>query len=431
MNKKKNILFSVLLVSFILVGVFVGRKTASNEFYDNSNPKQIKEENTLSMMIEQTAGTGDYKMEERSSWPTEGYKFNATLSKCANGGELSWDDTNKVINMTGNMSDKCYIYFDIFALTDYVKLLYTGTQGENSIYYHDNTLENGAGDNSYRYAGASDVVNNYVCFGYDGTDACPTDNLYRIIGVFDNQVKLIKATAASSSLLGTDGVYVSETAYRLSSLDSCPSETAYINENGIIVLSNKNIIALPWDIDYEVRGCNKWNISELNTINLNTNYLNNIGESWSSKIAETTWKVGGNTYDTIYAAVPKTAYTNEITNPVADTTYDAKIGLIYVSDYYYAASSNNWSLVGYNSSDATADYRAATTSNWMYLGSNEWTITPLSSNEKYVFIIYSSGYVTSYKTKSSTASVRPVFYLDSLIKYMSGSGISSDPIVIE
>ena len=37
-------------------------------------------------------------------------------------------------------------------LADYVMSLYTGTQGTNSIYYHDASLTNGAGDNSYRYA---------------------------------------------------------------------------------------------------------------------------------------------------------------------------------------------------------------------------------------------------------------------------------------
>lgn len=68
-------------------------------------------------------------------------------------------------------------------LAEYVKSQYTGTQGENNIYYHTSTLTNGAKDNSYRYAGASDQVNNFVCFG-STTSPCPTDNLYRIIGVF-------------------------------------------------------------------------------------------------------------------------------------------------------------------------------------------------------------------------------------------------------
>ena len=84
-----------------------------------------------------------------------------------------------------------------------------GTQGKSDItkiYHHDASLSNGAGDNSYRYAGASESVNNFVCFG-STESPCPTDNLYRIIGVFGNNVKLIKYDYATSALLGTDGDY--------------------------------------------------------------------------------------------------------------------------------------------------------------------------------------------------------------------------------
>ena len=100
-------------------------------------------------------------------------------------------------------------------LAEYVISQYTGTQGENNIYYHTSTLTNGAGDNSYRYAGAN--PNNFVCFG-STTSLCPTDNLYRIIGVFGENyhgvtgkqlVKLIKYDYANSNLLGTDGDYAS------------------------------------------------------------------------------------------------------------------------------------------------------------------------------------------------------------------------------
>ena len=61
-----------------------------------------------------------------------------------------------------------------------------------------------AGDNSYRYTGAN--PNNYVCFG-STESTCPNEYLYRIIGVFDGQVKLIKADYTNSSMLGLDGGY--------------------------------------------------------------------------------------------------------------------------------------------------------------------------------------------------------------------------------
>ena len=65
-------------------------------------------------------------------------------------------------------------------LACHVAKLYTETQGEKSLYYHDSSLANGAGDNSYRYAGASDSVNNYICLGSEATTS-PDANFYRII----------------------------------------------------------------------------------------------------------------------------------------------------------------------------------------------------------------------------------------------------------
>ena len=152
--------------------------------------------------------------------------------------------TNTSMNKTfkAGVAVKAYDREKDQTLAEYVISQYTGTQGENGIYYHNSTLANGAGDNSYRYAGAN--PNNYVCFGSD-TSPCPEDNLYRIIGVFDNQVKLIKANIAKSNLLGTDGTYYSDTTYKWSSLSSCPSSTAYNSNNGIYQLANKNIIAAP------------------------------------------------------------------------------------------------------------------------------------------------------------------------------------------
>ena len=307
-------------------------------------------------------------------------------------------------------------------LAEYVISQYTGTQGENSIYYHNSTLANGAGDNSYRYAGAN--PNNYVCFGSD-TTTCSEDNLYRIIGVFDNQVKLIKATIAKSNLLGTDGAYNSDTSYQWSSLTSCPSSTAYNSNNGIYQLANKNTIAA---VDFA--GCNEWHYSDLNKTNLNTNFVNNIGSIWADKIATTTWKVGGGSVSNIAKSVPKTAYQYEVGSNASRTTYEAKIGLMYVSDYYYGASASAWTLVGYDSSVKTNDYRKVTSINWLYLGSAEWTISRIE-NESYPFDAFTinSGH-EYYERVISSIGARPTFNLLSSTTYVSGSGTMSDPIRI-
>ena len=194
MNKKK-ILTIILIILFI---GFVAERINTNksDVYEEQNKRLIKKnKNMLSMNLEQTAGAGDYKTVTQSGWPTEGYVFNEELSKCENGSTLSWDDTKKTVIMQGNVSDKCYVYFDLIpsmTLAEYVISQYTGVQGENSIYYHNSSLENGAGDNSYRYAGASDSVNNYICLGSDEA-TCPDANLFRIIGVFGDQTKVIRA----------------------------------------------------------------------------------------------------------------------------------------------------------------------------------------------------------------------------------------------
>lgn len=108
--KKNIILMMIIAVFFLSLGIVIGRE--KNDNFEEENKKQIKNENTISMMLETEAGSGNYEMTTASSWPTEGYFFNPELSKCENGGELSWDDTNKTVLMSGNTSDKCYVYFD-------------------------------------------------------------------------------------------------------------------------------------------------------------------------------------------------------------------------------------------------------------------------------------------------------------------------------
>ena len=290
---------------------------------------------------------------------------------------------------------------------------------DDTLYHHTSSLANGAGDNSYRYAGASESVNNFVCFG-STTKPCPTDNLYRIIGVIDGKVKLIKYDYASSNLLGTDGAYSGAYStdteyYRWSSLERCPSSTAYNSSNGIYQLANKNIIAAP-----DLTGCNEWNYSNLNTTNLNTNFINNIGTTWASKIATTTWKVGGGA-STYLTDVPKTAYQYEVGSSASSTTYEAKIGLMYVSDYGFAADQSGWTT-------ELSSYKSNTSKNWLYLGSSEWTISRSSDRTTQAFGVY-TGYVGYYGVTLDFA-VRPSFNLESSVKYVSGSGSMSDPVRI-
>ena len=280
---------------------------------------------------------------------------------------------------------------------------------DDTLYHHTSSLANGAGDNSYRYAGASESVNNFVCFGSTETP-CPTDNLYRIIGVFEDKVKLIKYDYATSTLLGTDGDYrgsdTPDTNYYKGSLSS--------------------IDTYSWN---NVTNKNTWSESNLNKINLNTNFINNIGSTWANKIATTTWKVGGNTFDNISSSVPSIAYQNEIVAPAENTTYDAKIGLMYVSDYGFAASPSAWTTTLYNYDGNDAKGTSIKTINWMYMGYYDWTISRDSGFSDCAFSVSYHGRVFSDYVFSSCG-VRPSFNLLSSITYVSGSGSAVDPILI-
>ena len=111
MKKKIFILFFVLITVTLSTIVFNNHNN-NDVFNNNFNEKLIKKD-LLTMNLEQTAGAGDYKSVTQSEWPMEGYIFNAELSKCENGGELSWDNAKKVVLMSGNVSDKCYVYFNV------------------------------------------------------------------------------------------------------------------------------------------------------------------------------------------------------------------------------------------------------------------------------------------------------------------------------
>ena len=305
-------------------------------------------------------------------------------------------------------------------LAEYVVSQYTGTQGDNGIYYHNSSLANGAGDNSYRYAGASESVNNFICFG-STTSPCPTDNLYRIIGVFGENnhgvtgkqlVKLIKYDYATSNLLGTDGDYK----------DSSTPGSTYKG-------SLSKVDRYYWNSKATNKASNTWSTSLLNKINLNTNYLNNIDTTWSNLIEDATWKVSGHSTRSV---TPSEMYTAEITN--ATKTYGpsdgtSKIGLMYVSDYGFAASPSAWTetLANYDGNDANGTL--IKTINWMYMGNYEWTISPYSSNSFSVFTLNDRGDVNNFAAGADYGS-RPVLYLKASVLYAGGLGTKDSPITL-
>ena len=349
---------------------------------------------------------------------------------------------------------------------------------DTTLYYHDSSLTNGAGDNSYRYAGGDyqltnkatettdnlvkfycdekestvgngcngeyyyalqyetsnnkystynealekavedgyltkDNVKNFVCFGSTATP-CPTENLYRIIGLFNANyhniddkflVKLVKYNSASSDLLGTNGDYYGNIE---------PTSAGYKEQ------ANGALSGYYWNYKATDSATNIWSTSLLNKTNLNTNYLNNIGTFWANKIAMTTWKVGGNTFQNIRGQIASVAYQNEIVSPSENTTYAAKVGLMYVTDYAFAYAPMYWTI---NIGDYKED------DNWLDRGTLIWYITRNSSSVDKVY--WSSDSLVFSSETSKSFPIYPTFLLTSTTTYDSGTGTMSDPIRIK
>ncbi len=429
----------------------------------------IRRKNAISMMLETEANSKTYVQSTDNKWPTNGYVFNEQMSKCEQGSILKWDDANKKVIMEGNVSDKCYVFFDKYnpikinsytitpngnkitisisatsgtgtiakyyyskddgasyvestsntytftnlakgtykikayvldsnnkisefitknieitsmSLNEYVMSQYTGTQGENNIYYHDSRLSHGAKDNSYRYAGASADVKNYICIGSSAT-TCPTDNLYRIIGVF-----------------GDNNHDVS-------------------GQQLVKVIKNTTYGKLAWDTS----NSNGWASATLNKT-INTSFITEKLYEIENKIATVTWKVSG--YNNANSTA-NTLYIAEITNTTK--THTAKIGLMYVSDYGYATIPDYWTTNLYDYSSA------AKNKDWLCLGSTEWLVSPFTykSGSKLsgsAWIVNSSGYVSGSMNLTDTFEVRPSFYLLSSVNYIGGDGTKNSPIRI-
>ena len=303
---------------------------------------------------------------------------------------------------------------------------------DETLYHHDANLTNGAGDNSYRYAGAN--PNNYVCFGSDEV-TCPHENLYRIIGVIDSKVKLISADGATIDMLGTDEGYAKTYQEAMSSILELAQ--SYYKGNGDLT----KIGSYKWNKTAD----NTWSTSTTNTINLNNNfltYLDSKNAKWKTMIADTTWYVGGMTYENGVLSNAKTAYNYEVgANKDATTTVTSKIGLMYVSEYYYGATPDYWMLPGFDENghqneDQTAwigeDYSKAYNNNWMSTGLDEWTLSRASVGSGDAFGVDPGGNVGGADVdRSSGIALRPSFSLSSSIKFASGEGTAVNPIRIK
>jgi len=365
------------------------------------------------------------------SWKSASSGANTSASVTTSGGTYYVHLKDKAGNIKHSSSIKLEVGICTSGtnLATCIKSQYS-SDGTNGIYYHNGSgtyasLE--AGDNSYRYAGAN--PNNFVCFGSTAS-TCPSANLYRIIGVFGSNVKLIKYDYADKTMIGS-GTYYSTLS----------------NPNDYYKGDLTKIERHYWGNGELVYGV--WSISYLRT-SLNSTFLSYLGTTWSNMIASTTWYQGGMSISNSSGTNAKTAYNYELgankrTSNFTQSCYETeestsattctypptvteKIGLFYISEYYYAASPTYWSYPGYDGSNGQ-DYSLARDYNWMHMGYTEQSISVSATAPTAILSIRPDGMSHQDGLRSWT-SVRPTFNLTTTIKYSSGTGTKTNPIRI-
>ena len=332
-----------------------------------------------------------------------------------------YDNTNKEIvgkiYLKKEEIDRCDIFVNDLecGLKSNYSSLASTTGTSNLLYHHDNSLTNGAGDGSYRYSGSN--PNNYICFGSDLTQ-CPEANLYRIIGIVPVSVVTDETTTPVTTETQVLYKIIRKNYIANSSFDSSQySASNNLSWNGV------------WNTDIK----NTW-VDSLNYGRLNNEFLVSLPSKWANIIAKVVWKVGGNSWGNIATRVGMNyVYQNEVINPVTTNTTDGKsevinkVGLMYVSDYGYAAPQSAWS---YNIYGTSPDYSSSEIKdyNWLFQGVNEWTITRCSDSQNGAFTIDSTGRIL-HNGINGGYNMRPVFYLDSsvVIDKNAHTGTSSDP----
>ena len=226
-------------------------------------------------------------------------------------------------------------------------------------------------DGNLRFVGTN--PNNVVKFNGE---------LWRIIGVFDGQMKIIK--------------------------------------NGFYSTSIK------WNSYY-----NNWATATLKG-SLNGTYLTSIQTndptSYSYIDLTHVWNIGGISLESSERTRANFYQQERGDTPAggsgATATWTGAIGLMYVSDYGYSTSSTSS-----NCDLRLAGYSACYSKSWLHNNDYEqWPLDPFT-NTLTVYKISTNGYVSGYDSYSY-ASAKPVLYLKSNVVIASGTGTGNDPFIL-
>jgi hypothetical protein len=319
-----------------------------------------------------------------TAFPSKGnYKVKI---KCDNAtGNWDYENWGLLISNATSEKVKCSVDFEEETFAQYiVDLAETDT---NNLTYDGTT------DNNLRYIGAD--PDNYLCF-----DKNCTNGKWRVIGVMNN---MKTATNGTQSL--------------------------------VKIISAESIGEYAWDTN----NVNDWTTASLQK-SLNSGDLYSTYIEKNAKLFETvTWNLGGTaSYTSSSNGLASHWYGYErgtIVYSGRPTTWSGKIGLMYPSDYGYAASGGSTTDRATCLAKELYNWRSSSVSDcknndYLYLKSTEWTLTPYSGNSVDVFYVNSAGSVYDGRNASNPAAVRPVGYLISNTKILSGNGSNETPWII-
>ena len=274
-------------------------------------------------------------------------------------------------------------------------------------------------DGNIRYYGAS--PNNYIyfnCSDYSNQSAS-TCETWRIIGVFEGKVKLIRGSQI--------GTYAWDNKNTSTGAETNAGKNDWA-EARLMKLLNPGYESetTGGSLYYNAKSgnCYAWQNNATKTCNFTSTGIKN--DITRNLISDTTYYLGGYNSTEVYS---NEIYEKERGGAVytgRPTTWTGKIALAYPSDYGYAADLSKCSQTLYNYNDSTC-----TSNNWMksiVAPNYGWLLTPNSGLADITWHVYSSGFVdySGYYAFNANG-VTPVLYLDPSVDIKPGTGSSSAP----
>ena len=294
-----------------------------------------------------------------------------------------------------------YIYkfsLDYQYLLEHIIDLYSSEETRTSNGLKKDNTE----DQNIRYYGSN--PNNYVSFN---------NELWRIIGVFGNNVKLVRSE-------------------KLGNLSWDSSESSVNNGWGVNEWSQSALKNYLNTMYYGGTSVTCYNGQNKKEVTCPANKLDNTSKSL---IDNYTWNTGaiewGKASDTLaFYKDERGNLTGLINNDTVErtTTWPGYIGLPYATDWAYA-SGNDICEVNMHSKDSSNKY-ICLNDNWMSKGEEYWTLSPRASNVNGIWMV--SNFVSVWaNSASSPYALHPSIYLKNNVQIISGTGTSSDPYILK